>query len=93
MTSHMPHLPQKALVSQATPHNPREGCGLRESKAKFSGGMADSPEYRTFSQHQTEMVLVLADEVDQLTDELFAKGLISGDDVKTVKKPYRGYLY
>ena len=61
---------------------------MRESKAKFFGGMADSPEYRTLTHHQSEMVKALADEVDQLTDELFAKGLISGDDAKTVKNPY-----
>ena len=51
---------------------------LARIKGQISGGMADSPEYRTLAQHQSEMVKALAGEVDHLTDELFAKGLISG---------------
>ena len=47
--------------------------------------MADSPEHRTLTQHRSDLVIALADEVYRLSDELFAKGLISGDNANTVK--------
>ena len=54
--------------------------------------MANSPEYRTLTQHRSELVIALADELIQLSDELFARGLISGDDADTVKDLSHGTI-
>ena len=49
--------------------------------------MADSPEYRTLIQLRSELVFALVDDLVLLSDELLAKGVISDENVDTLKNP------
>lgn len=48
--------------------------------------MANTPEHLTLTQHRSDIAIALADEVYRLSDELFDRGLISGDNANAAKK-------